>query len=261
MELIFKKLNRYFSGKWRLAVFDSDVGRWVIEPKTLNISYLKAENANGRHILILPEPEVAPYYLLIDDVTWPMIQRYHHYPDGTWKPALMVVETSQGNYQVLIRSSTHLFLNEKRYWLQKLSSDPGADPNNRGGRCAGFRNRKEKYRDSMGGYPLSRLIWLDWKGQAEIPQSNYQTSRITSLPFSPQPQERGVSRYNDISGSDYGYGYEYAIDFLIPLPSSAEGTLMMTFDSVFSENELTRKTIWENEERSITWIKQSNGRG
>jgi len=242
MKLIFEKVHRYFYGKWRLAVLDMDSGRWVTKPKALHIPYLKAENAHGRHILLQPEQTIEPYFLLVDDLSWPMIHRHHHYPDGTWKPGRMVVETSKGNYQVWIRSSRYLSLNEKRYWLQKLCSDPGADPNNRWGRCPGFRNRKEKYRDSRGGYPLSRLIWIDWKGQAEIPHPNDESSRKPSIPFSPQPKEGGVCRCNDISRSDYDRGDESATDFSYSIALVRKGYT----DDEIKLRILSERSNWKN---------------
>ena len=52
-----------------------------------------------------------------------------------------------------------------------------------------FRNRKEKHRDSKNGYPVAKLIWIDWKYQADIPQykscHTAKTNRI--VPLSPQP--------------------------------------------------------------------------
>jgi hypothetical protein len=177
MRTVFNKLNRFFCGKLHLAVLDMHRGRWLIKPKISYIPYLKAENANGRHILIKPEESIESYYLLVDDLTWPIIKCHHLYPDGTWKPGRLVVETSPSNYQVWIHSVRSLSLDEKRFWLQKMHNDPGADPHNRFGRCPGFRNRKEKYRTSYGDYPLAKLIWIDWERQAKIPQSAYESSR------------------------------------------------------------------------------------
>jgi len=169
MNSIFKKLSRYFCAKWQLAVLDLNTGRWIISSAVKNIPYLKAENGNGRHILIQPISESSPYYLMIDDLSIQTIQYHHKNHDGTWKPGRMVVETSPDNYQVWIHSNRFLSIAEKRYWLKKLCNDPGADPNNRWGRCPGFRNRKEKHKDSKGGYPLAKLIWVDWKNKALIP--------------------------------------------------------------------------------------------
>ena len=67
-------------------------------------------------------------------------------------------------------ASNAMSIDNKCYWLKQLRSDPGADPNKRWGRCPGFRNRKKKHRDSDGRYPLSKLIWVDWKYQVNIPQ-------------------------------------------------------------------------------------------
>lgn len=262
MKLIFEKLNRYFYSKWHLSVLDMDKGLWVIEPKALNIPYLKAENAKGRHILLKPEPVVESYYLLVDDLTWPQILSHHHYQNGGWKPGRMVVETSPENYQVWIHSSRRMSLIEKRYWVKELCSDPGADPNNRWGRCPGFRNRKGKYLDSTGGYPLSKLIWIDWRGQAEFPVSDNEISSCklkqgkkdyrdfmnpdeisgrSSMPLSPPPQEGGVCRFKDISRSDYARGDESATDFSYAIALARRG---------FNDNEI-RKRICS--ERSI-WI-------
>ena len=265
MKLIFEKLNHYFYRKWHLAVLDMNVGLWVIKPKALNIPYLKAQNAKGRHILLQPEPVIESYYLLVDDLTWPMILSHHHYPNGGWKPGRMVIETSPGNYQVWIHSSRRLSLIEKRYWLKKLCSDPGADPNNRWGRCPGFRNRKDKYRDPTGGYPLSKLIWIDWRGQAEIPHSNNEISSTfgkreqgkkgsrgfmnqdeipgkTSIPFPPPPQKGVVCRCKDISRSDYSRGDESATDFSYAIALARRGYP----DNEIRERIISERSIWKN---------------
>jgi len=172
MEKIFRKLSYFFVKKWQLGVLDIDRGCWCVAPELKNIKYLKAENAQGqgRHILVQPLPEVAPYYLLIDDINWPIIKHHHCKADKTWKKGRMVIETSPENYQVWIHSSNAMSIDNKRYWLKQLHSDPGSDPNKRWGRCPGFRNRKEKYRDPGSRYPLSKLIWVDWKYQVKIPQ-------------------------------------------------------------------------------------------
>jgi hypothetical protein len=254
MELIFDKLNRFFSGKWQIAILDLQAGRWVLEPKTSYIPYLKAENANGRHILIRPPPETEPYYLLADDLTWPLIQRHHKYSDGTWKYGRMVVETSPSNYQIWIRSSRPLSLEEKRYWLKRLCSDPGADPKHRWGRCPGFRNRKEKHRDCQGGYPLSRLIWIDWKRNADISPSNNMTPDNVSA-FSPEPLG-GACHNKNISRKDYERGDESATDF-----SYAMALMRRRFtDEEIRKCLISERRDWENhqgEKRMNDYIKRA----
>jgi len=180
-----------------------ETGRWIVKSNSKNIPYLKAENANGRHILIQPQPKIQPYYFLVDDVNWDILIR-HHQSKGKWKKGRMVVETSPDNYQVWIHSNRFLSLEEKRFWLKKLLSDPGADPNNRWGRCPGFRNRKDKYKDSNGFFPLSKLVWIDWKHQAEILN-----------PFTHQPGV--VCQNKNISRSNYSRGDESATDFAFAL--------------------------------------------
>jgi len=222
MKKIFHKLNRFFCNKWHLAVLDLQVGRWVIKPKISYIPYLKAENANGRHILMKPEESIESYYLLVDDIPWPIIRCHHHYPDGTWKPGRLIVETSPANYQVWIHSVRSLPIDEKRFWLKKMHSDPGADPHNRFGRCPGFRNRKEKYRTSSGDYPLARLIWIDWMRRAEIPQLSFKSSRSAHL-LSLQSLEGGVCQSPPISRKDYMQADESATDFSYALALMRKG--------------------------------------
>ena len=200
MERILQKLNRFFVSNLRLAVLDEAAGRWPVSVFPSNLAYLKSQNANGKHILIKPTEKIDPFFMLADDLNSGLLNRHHRYKSG-WKPGRMVVETSPGNFQVWIHSSRYLSLKEKRYWLRKLHSDPGADPKNRWGRCPGFRNRKIKHKDHSGGYPLARLIWIDWKNPAIIPA------------FSPPPLVGGVCRKKELSRSDYERGNESATDF------------------------------------------------
>ena len=102
MKKILRKIGDYFGSAWRLAVLDMKKGRWIVDPAPSRIGYLKAENANGRHILMQPADESR--YLLADDLCWERICRQHRHADGMWKPGRMVVETSPQNYQVWIRS-------------------------------------------------------------------------------------------------------------------------------------------------------------
>ena len=145
MEKIFPKLDRYFPCGWRLAVLDLLKGRRIVKPAVSAIAYLKAENARGRHIIIRPENQTC--YLPADDLSWELILLHHCRKDGMWKPGRMVVETSPQNFQVWVHSIRPLSLVKKRYWLKKLLDDPGTYPNNRWGRCPGFRNCKDKYRN------------------------------------------------------------------------------------------------------------------
>ncbi len=124
-----------------------------------------------------------------------------------------MVETSPNNYQVWIHASRYLSLPEKRHWLRKLKSDPGADPCNRWGRCPGFRNRKIKHRDSSGGYPLARLIWIDWRHQVHIPKPKMAKLTNKASSFSPQPLEGCVCHSLNVSRHKYERGDESATDF------------------------------------------------
>ncbi len=241
MKLIFSKLHRYFQYGLQLSVLDMKKGVWTVESKISNIPYLKAENARGRHILIRPNPSSISNYTMVDDISIELLRKQHQTKNSNWKPGRLVVETSPNNYQVWIRTSIPLTLETKRYWLKRFHSDPGADPNNRWGRCPGFRNRKEKYKDANGGYPLSRLIWVDWKNVA-VPTDIKQKLDIKSTVFSPQPLEGGVCHSHAICRSHYERGNESQTDFAYILALLRRG---------YKKNEirhriLLERTNWHN---------------
>lgn len=241
MKKLFKKLHRFFNADYRLAVLDMTAGtRWIVEPKIDHIAYLKSENAKGRHILIQPVSQ--SNYLLADDIPLSLLHLHHQLHNGTWKSGRMVIETSPDNYQVWINASRSLGIDEKRYWLKKLKSDPGADPFNRWGRCPGFRNRKQKYCDASGGYPLARLIWIDWQRQAHIPalQISAQKRKITTL--SPLPLEGGVCRSLNISRHHYDCGNESSTDFAYALALFRRGLSECAIRTCLLE----QRTVWRN---------------
>jgi len=243
MERIFKKLNHYFCGKWHLAVLDLKAGRWIKSPKFSNIAYLKAQNARGRHILIQPLPSIYRFYFLADDLDWNQIQNCHRYADLSWKPGRMVIETSPRNYQVWIHSSRCLPLEDKRYWLKKMGSDPGADPNNRWGRCPGFRNRKNKYRDSYGNYPLSRLIWVDWKRQAQVPVSHLVKGQIGS--------RIAICRSDYFSGNESSTDFSYALALIRRGCSDTEVEHRLSSERVQWQNHLGQRRMQDYLNRTI----------
>jgi hypothetical protein len=241
MEKIFQKLDRYFPCGWRVAVLDMLKGRWIVESAPSMIGYLRAENANGRHILIQPKDPSCT--MLADDLDEGLIQSHHRLPIGIWKPGRMVVETSPRNFQVWIRSQRPLSLEEKRYWLARLGSDPAADPNNRWGRCPGFRNRKDKHRNDKGEYPLSRLIWIDWARTAQIPPVPSSKAQLPSSPLSHQPREGGVCHNPEtIWRSHYERGNESTTDFSYALALMRRGYS----DDQIRSRILSERIHWDN---------------
>ncbi len=245
MERIFNKLNTYFRRHLQLGVLDLKIGRWMVAPNTANIPYLKAENAQGRHIIMRPHPSIMPYYLMIDDISFELVHKHHQDKNGVWKPGRLVVETSPANYQVWIRLSKALSLVDKRYCLKKFRSDPGADPNMRWGRCPGFRNRKSKYKDEQGGYPLSRLIWIDWKKEA-VPTIKPQAAKRRKHLFPPQPLGE-VCHYKQIRRSNYEKGDESATDFAYILALIRRGC---------HESEIRNRILLERK----NWLNHENER-
>lgn len=239
MKKIFRKIGDYFGGAWRLAVLDIEKGRWTVDPAPERIGYLKAENANGRHIIMQPGDESR--YLLADDLCWEWVCRQHRHIDSTWKPGRMVVETSPQNYQVWIRCQRKLSLAEKRYWLKRLGSDPGADPNNRWGRCPGFRNRKDIHHNASGQYPLARLVWIDWTSQAQVPPITVEAP-ISDETLSHPPRGGAVCRRKKICRLDYARGGESETDFAYALALARRGH----GESEIRGRLLSERTSWGN---------------
>lgn len=226
---------------WSFAVLDLSAGIWKVKPKVSSIGYLKAQNAKGKHILIKPDIGIAPFYLLIDDLTWSLLCQHHQHKNGLWKPGRMVIETSPNNYQVWLRSYRPLALQEKRYWLKKLFSDPAADPNNRWGRSPGFRNRKAKYRNEEGKYPLSRLIWVDWNRKADIPFVNLKKEEKQ-----PRSTIYRKSMRSQICRADYEKGDESATDFSYALALMRRGFS----DATIEKRIIAERSNWKNHKGS-----------
>jgi len=191
---------------------DTQKGVWLASQG--HIPYLKAQNAKGNHILIQPDHQVEPFYLIADDLNHNLIKKHHKRPGGEWKPGRMVIETSPGNFQVWIHSDRHLSLEEKRFWLKKLHSDPAADPHHRWGRCPGFFNRKEKYRSSSGRFPLAKLIWVDWLSVVHIPRAQRKPPKAIS-----QNRILPTNNHNHLimSRLNYNRDNESATDFAYAL--------------------------------------------
>ena len=95
-----------------------------------------------------------------------------------------------------------------------MNSDPGASPRHRWGRAPGFRNRKEKYQCEKG-YPLSRLVWVDWKNRAKIPRveieiefdegSSKEVERVNRQFNRSSLPSRGNCDKGDESSTDFAY--------------------------------------------------------
>ncbi len=218
MNGIFLKLDRFFQGHWRLAVLDCSKGLWPASPD--HLPYLKAQNAKGHHILIQPAHHHEPFFMLADDLNPAHLKSHHQYPEGKWKPGRMVVSTSPENYQIWIHSDRELSVDEKRFWLARMNSDPGADPRHRWGRCPGFFNRKEKHRSDQDRFPLAKLIWVDWRNTAHIP-------RPSTLPAT-QNSSDGYKHKRYMGGkstrrSDYDRLNESATDFAYSLALARRG--------------------------------------
>jgi hypothetical protein len=250
MKTIFEKLRRFFNENWQLAVLDLEKGLWRLDPHIDKIPCLKAHNAKGRHIFMQPLDQ--PQYLLVDDLDWITVKRHHKLPDNTWKPGRMVVETSAHNFQVWIRSSQPLSLEQKRFLLKILQSDPGADPNNRFGRCPGFRNRKNRYQSPDGKYPLCKLIWIDWLSVAHIPQHILQ-HLSTSSPNLSHPPRGGACVFKPLHpAACINEMVNPKPTFHMPLHWPEKAIRTILFDPSSLSRELHGRIIWVRSEKMTT---------
>lgn len=173
---VVRKLDRYF-GKWSYYVLrkpeKKDGGRsgarWVVrrdDDLSITLRYLKSQNRMGRHILMKPDNDES--FFLCDDLSWDGIESFHM-QNGHYKKGRLVIETSPGNYQVWVSCSRPLSVDEKVYWLSRIGSDRGCHPEGRTGRAPGYRNVKDKYLED-GRYPLSKLVWVDWRYTVSPPK-------------------------------------------------------------------------------------------
>ena len=91
---------------------------------------------------------------------------------------------------------------------------------------------------------MAKLIWIDWKYQADIPQykscHTAKTNRI--VPLSPQPLKGGVCLNKFIFRSDYEKGDESKTDF-----SYALALVRRNYPQSNIRNRLlTERTNWKN---------------
>jgi antirestriction protein ArdC len=212
---VLDKIGKFF-GEYEFGVYreekDAVEGAvWKVKSGDNCLGYLKAMNARGNHIFVRPSFEKEPHFMMCDDLSRQDLD-IHHKVKGQWKPGRMVVETSPENYQVWIRTDRELTTDEKKYWLERLNSDPGASPLHRWGRCPGFRNRKEKHLTESG-YPLAKLVWVDWQSKTPVPEVKIEPPE-KELNFASYPtrtkDERGLPSRADFqksgqSETDFAY--------------------------------------------------------
>jgi len=147
--------------EYEVGIFDPEADRmllrrWNRETLDRSTSYLRAQNAGGKHIYV--RPAGAHPYSLVDDLGLEAIEAMRR--DG-FAPAL-VIETSPGNFQAWVNHGRDLPADVSTAVAKELAATYGGDPSSADwrhfGRLAGFTNRKAKYQQPNGHYPFVKLI-------------------------------------------------------------------------------------------------------
>ena len=232
-------MNVYFENALEFGVFSEDGEKpavCIIEALEKNLTYLRAQNAQGKHIFVRPLPAVSEHFILVDDLNRLQVERHFA------KPGRLIVESSPANFQVWIHSESPLTLETKRYWLSKLGSDPGADPDKRWGRCPGFTNRKEKYKAKTG-FPFAKLVMVDF-ATAKIPAAPLvQVPKLEKSAVAKRYSPETVSGRTgeQIARPDYDVGDESITDFRYS---------MALFKRGFSDDEIMSQLLHERQDWS-----------
>lgn len=235
MQEVIEKLRRYF-GAFDWGVYDGQ-SCWGTSGRSKNLGYVRAMNAQGKNIFIRPVHEAR--FMLADDLDQRRLEKHHLDGDDAFRAGRMVVETSPENYQVWIRADRNMEPEEKSYWLKRMGSDPGAAPLNRWGRAPGFRNRKDRHRDASGGFPLAKLVWIDFETPARVP-----AAPVSHLPRGGRVPFRAArkSSFLSIGRSDYDAGDESRTDFRFALALARRGAT----DAEIKARIEAERTEWGN---------------
>jgi hypothetical protein len=169
---VMEQVLAFFGGRAEIGIHDlaanDGKGGVFVRPAKADEKFLAwvwRENKHKlRHVYVRPVAADEPRFMLVDDLTVELLRGQHGFfagPPIHAKPGRMIVETSPGCFQVWIHAKSALSDADKRFWLSTLRSDPGAAPERRWGRLAGFLNVKPKHQRDDGSFPLARLVWMD----------------------------------------------------------------------------------------------------
>jgi hypothetical protein len=252
MDAVIKKISNYF-GSWELGLYNEDKGAVMKLPGELGqVKMARAKNVTGEHVFLRPIQEHEERFVLLDDLDWSRVQA-DHWRAGAWKPGRLCVETSPRNFQVWVHFDRPVALEDKREMCRVFGSDPGADPRGRWGRCPGFRNVKLKYRNEGGEYPLSKLVWVDWRNQVDLsawlnwPKRQAKVKTMTVQPQNQFSKNQIPSRGREIHRADYESGDESVTDFKYVLALLRRGE----HEAVARRRLQEERADWTNHRGSI----------
>jgi len=215
---------------------------------------LRKANVNGLNIFMRPLLEREPYYLLLDDVTEVDMQKHKQ------KIGRLIIQTSENNCQIWIKSDRALDVEEKKYWIKFFKADTGASPKRRWGRAPDFRN----YKPNRTEHPWCRIIACTI-GTAQIPVIEQLVKQEQNIIKSVRVQQQQIKSINKISRIDYDRGNESATDYAYALALIVRGaTDEQIKDRLLTErNDFHRTEFHRNKyiERTIKSAREYAGVG
>lgn len=169
---VMEQVLAFFGGRAEIGIHDPTAndgqGGLFVRPAQATAPFLgwcwRQNKHKRRHVYVRPALEDEPFFMLADDLVREQLERQHGFfvgPPVHAKPGRLITETSPGCFQCWIHAKTALSDVDKRFWLSTLGSDPGAAPERRWGRLAGFLNVKPKHQREDGSFPLAKLVWMD----------------------------------------------------------------------------------------------------
>jgi hypothetical protein len=154
------QLDAMGAKKYEVGIFDAEqdrmwIRRWNEDEIIRAVTFLKAQNALGKHIYVRPEGSHS--LTLVDDLKAETVARMKI--EG-FAPAA-VVETSPANFQAWLAHGAILEPGLSTEVSKEIALQYGGDPGSADwrhfGRLAGFTNRKPQYQQANGHYPFVRL--------------------------------------------------------------------------------------------------------
>lgn len=116
--------------------------------EALIVELSKRNEHRKSHVFVRPAFEVESRYLLLDDLDVDKVRKVLSDLTGNKSyDGMVIVETSNSNYQVWLRFNQNYTNEEKAAMIKYFGADKACSPRHRWGRCPNFLNVKDKHFD------------------------------------------------------------------------------------------------------------------